>query len=50
MLTISQVAKQLGINIQTIYFYEKKGLIPTRKRSEGNYRLFSEKDVEKLAF
>jgi DNA-binding transcriptional MerR regulator len=50
MLTISQVAKQLNINIQTIYFYEKKGLIPSLNRSEAGYRLFTPKDVQRIIF
>jgi MerR family transcriptional regulator, Zn(II)-responsive regulator of zntA len=50
MLTISQVARKLGINIQTIYFYEKKGLISTVNRSESGYRLFTVEDVEIISF
>jgi DNA-binding transcriptional MerR regulator len=50
MLTISQVAKKLKINTQTIYFYERIGLISAPARSQGGYRLFSEKDIEKLSF
>lgn len=36
-----------SIHQQTIRLYEKEGLI-TPKRSEGNTRLFSEEDIERL--
>lgn len=45
--SISAVAKMFSVHQQTIRMYEKEGLI-TPKRSEGNTRLFSQEDVEKL--
>lgn len=45
--SISAVAKMFSIHQQTIRLYEKEGLI-TPKRSEGNTRLFSEEDVDRL--
>jgi len=44
---ISAVAKMFSIHQQTIRLYEKEGLI-CPKRSEGNTRLFSEEDVDRL--
>lgn len=49
MLTISEVAHRLGINPQTIYFYERIGLIPPPHRSASGYRLFSDDDVTRLS-
>ncbi|MEA5509298.1 heavy metal-responsive transcriptional regulator [Crocosphaera sp. UHCC 0190] len=49
MLTISEVAHQLSLNPQTIYFYERIGLIPAPRRSGGGYRLFSKEDVTRLS-
>ena len=45
--SISAVAKMFSVHQQTIRLYEKEGLI-NPKRSEGNTRLFSEEDIEKL--
>mgnify|MGYP001253471938 CR=1 FL=1 len=45
--SISAVAKMFSIHQQTIRLYEREGLI-NPKRSEGNTRLFSEEDVNKL--
>ena len=45
--SISAVAKMFSVHQQTIRLYEKEGLI-IPKRSEGNTRLFSEEDVNRL--
>ncbi len=45
--SISAVAKMFSIHQQTVRLYEKEGLI-TPKRSDGNTRLFSEEDVDRL--
>ena len=45
--SISAVSKMLTVHQQTIRFYEKEGLIQP-KRSDGNTRMFTEEDIEKL--
>ena len=45
--SISAVAKMFTVHQQTIRLYEKEGLI-NPKRSEGNTRLFSEEDIDRL--
>ena len=45
--SISAVAEMFAIHQQTIRLYEREGLI-TPKRSDGNTRLFSEDDVDRL--
>ncbi len=45
--SISAVAKMFSVHQQTIRLYEKEGLI-SPKRSEGNTRLFSEEDIDRL--
>jgi len=45
--SISAVAKMFSVHQQTIRLYEKEGLLCPR-RSEGNTRLFSEEDVDRL--
>lgn len=45
--SISAVADMFEVHQQTIRLYEKEGLI-SPKRSEGNTRLFSEDDVNRL--
>ena len=45
--SISAVAKMFSVHQQTIRMYEKEGLISPH-RSEGNTRLFSEEDINRL--
>ncbi len=45
--SISAVAQMFSVHQQTIRLYEKEGLI-NPKRSDGNTRLFSEEDIERL--
>ena len=45
--TISAVADQYGIHPQTLRLYEREGLLKP-SRSEGNTRLYTEPDLERL--
>jgi MerR family transcriptional regulator, copper efflux regulator len=47
-LTIGKVAHQSGMSVPTIRFYEAEGIIPTPKRTEAGYRLYSSNDVRRL--
>jgi DNA-binding transcriptional MerR regulator len=54
-LRIGQVAKRTGLDVRLIRHYEKIGLIPSPRRSEGGYassgyRLFTEEHVQRLEF
>ena len=44
---ISAVAEQYGIHPQTLRLYEREGLLKP-SRSEGNTRLYTDDDVERL--
>ena len=44
---ISAVAEQYAIHPQTLRLYEREGLL-TPSRSEGNTRLYTEEDLERL--
>lgn len=45
--TISIVAQMVGMHEQSLRMYERKGLIRPQ-RSDGNIRLFSDADVERV--
>jgi len=47
LFTISVVAKRLGVHPQTLRKYEREGLLKP-SRTEGNTRLYSESDLERL--
>ena len=49
-IMIGRVARKTGCKVQTIRYYEQIGLLRPAERSEGNQRLYTEKDVERLNF
>jgi len=49
-LRVKEVSRRLGINPQTLYFWERLGLIPPPARNGAGYRCYSPEDVERLAF
>ena len=49
-LTIGKVAKQAGVGIETIRFYERQGLIEEPPRTESGYRKYPEESIARLHF
>ena len=50
LLSIGKVAKRAGISVETIRFYERKGLLQEPQRKESGYRQYREEDIRKLVF
>ena len=48
-MLISQLARMVGVDTQTIRFYERQGLLPPPDRQENGYRIYTEKHTEQLA-
>jgi Cd(II)/Pb(II)-responsive transcriptional regulator len=49
-LRIGELARRAGCQVDTIRYYESQGLMPRPLRSEGNFRLYAEGDVERARF
>ncbi|HEV1994561.1 MAG TPA: MerR family DNA-binding protein [Candidatus Acidoferrum sp.] len=49
-LTIGRLAKQAGVNLETVRFYERRGLLPRPPRSASGYRLFPADAARRLRF
>lgn len=47
---IGFVSEKTGLSVHTIRYYEKLGLIRSPKRSGGGFRLYPDKEIEKLLF
>jgi DNA-binding transcriptional MerR regulator len=47
MLSISELAKSLGLSRSTLLYYEKLGLLKGRRQQNG-YRVFSDADRHRL--
>lgn len=50
LLRITEVATEVGLTPRAIRYYEELGLLKPAARSEGDYRLYDEDDVERLRF
>ncbi len=50
LITIGKLSEKTGVNIETVRYYEKIGLIPKPYRSEGGNRLYNMEQVKRLAF
>jgi len=50
MMNIGALAKTTGIAAKTIRYYESVGLLAAPARSEGNYRVYGERDEATLRF
>ena len=49
-MKIGELARRAGSNSETVRYYERIGLLPRPGRTDSNYRDYSSKDVERLAF
>jgi len=47
---IGALAKESAVNIETIRYYEKVGLMPKPARSGGGYRLYTPEHLKRLTF
>ena len=48
--TISKLAKEVGVNVETIRFYERKSLIEQPVKPETGYRHYSDEIVNRVRF
>ncbi len=49
-LTISRLARQGGVNLETIRYYERQGLLPKPPRTPAGYRMFPQEAARRLRF
>ena len=49
-MTIGKVAKQAGVGVETIRFYEREGLVDEPRRRESGYRQYDPEVVRRIRF
>jgi len=49
-LKSGELAKAVGVNVETLRYYEKRGLIPEPPRRESGYRQYPPESVDRLRF
>lgn len=48
--TIGGLAKAAGVGVETVRYYQRRGLLPEPTRSPGEIRRYSDADVKRLRF
>jgi MerR family copper efflux transcriptional regulator len=48
--TIGTLAERAGVNVQTVRYYERIGILPKPSRAKGGYRRYSSDAVARLQF
>src|SRR5216683_2253221 len=49
-LTIGHLARESGMNLETVRYYERRGLLPKPPRSVSGYRLYPIEATQRLRF
>ena len=50
VLSIGALSKRSGVNVETIRYYEKIGIMPKPNRTGGGYRTYGPEHVKRLHF
>jgi len=49
-MTIGTLAERAGVNVETIRYYQRRGLLAEPARPRGSVRRYAGKDLERLTF
>ncbi|NMG66346.1 Cd(II)/Pb(II)-responsive transcriptional regulator [Azoarcus indigens] len=49
-MRIGELSRATGVEVETIRYYEKAGLLPPPSRADNGYRAYSSSHLERLAF
>lgn len=49
-VTIGELARRAGVNVQTVRYYERRGLLEEPGRRESGYRVYDTSALERLRF
>jgi DNA-binding transcriptional MerR regulator len=49
-MRIAELAAKASVNVQTIRFYEREGLLPVPLRNKSGYRCYTASDLDRVTF
>jgi DNA-binding transcriptional MerR regulator len=49
-MRIGEIAKQAGVTVDTVRFYERVGVLPAPERTESGYRDYVPETIERILF
>jgi len=47
---IGALSERTGVNVETVRYYERIGMLPKPPRTEGGHRVYDDRHVKRLAF
>jgi DNA-binding transcriptional MerR regulator len=50
VMKIGEVARQAGVTVDTVRFYERRGVLPKALRRPSGYRQYSQATIERIRF
>lgn len=50
MIPIGEISRRTGVNIETIRYYEREGVLPQARRADNGRRYYGDTDVRRLSF
>lgn len=50
VVKIGELARRSDVNVQTVRYYERRGLLPDPREGVGGYREYGDADVDRLRF
>lgn len=50
LFTIGETSRRTGVNIETIRYYERIGVMPRPRRTEGGHRAYDDDQLKRLHF
>ncbi|MGC8550763.1 MAG: MerR family DNA-binding protein [Acidobacteriaceae bacterium] len=49
-LTVGRLARHAGVNLETVRYYERQGLVSPAARTESGYRIYQQEAVRRIRF
>lgn len=49
-LTIGHMAAETGVGVEAIRYYQRRGLLPEPKRTDGRIRRYGSREIDRLRF
>jgi Hg(II)-responsive transcriptional regulator len=49
-MMIGELAERAGVNVQTVRYYERRGLLPEPCRTSSGYRSYTDRTLDRLRF
>ena len=49
-MRVGELSRHAGVNVETVRFYERKGLLPAPQRQPSGYRVYDDTGLKRLRF